>query len=505
LSIATGKLIVRDGAQVGTGTFGQGQGGNLSIHASDSVELSGTALLNGQYLSRLSTQSEGAGAAGNLSIATGKLIVRDGAQVGTGTFGQGQGGNLSIHASDSVELFGTTPNGWYRSGLLTQTQGAGVAGNLSIATGKLIVRDGAVVSAATFGQGRGGNLSIHASDSVELFGTAPNGQPVSGLFAQTQGAGAAGNLSIATGKLIVRDGAVVSAATFASGEGGSIQVQSNSLYLANHGHITSRSKETGNAGKIWLQANSLTLEGGAFITSESVSGKGGDIRLDAGKLLLLRHNSLISTTAGNNQNGSDGGNITIHTPFIVAVPKENSDITANAFKGRGGNINITTFGIYGLKYGPRLTPKSDITASSDFGVQGVVEINSLGIDPTRGLGFLPVQSASPDIPQVCKPGAGQADSEFINTGRGGKPPSPGDTLSSNPGWVDLGTSTPRVENSSELARVMQPKSPTAVPIIEAQGWVIGSNGEVILTASAPAVTPYSSWSTPAACSDEVTR
>src|SRR3712207_8808007 len=40
--------------------------------------------------------------------------------------------------------------------------------------------------------------------------------------------------------------------------------------------------------------------------------------------------------------GGDGGNININADFVVAVPKEDSDITANAFNGRGGNINITT-------------------------------------------------------------------------------------------------------------------------------------------------------------------
>ena len=34
--------------------------------------------------------------------------------------------------------------------------------------------------------------------------------------------------------------------------------------------------------------------------------------------------------------------------FIVAVPKEDSDITANAFTENCGNINIITQGIFGI-------------------------------------------------------------------------------------------------------------------------------------------------------------
>ena len=36
----------------------------------------------------------------------------------------------------------------------------------------------------------------------------------------------------------------------------------------------------------------------------------------------------------------------------------------------GGNINITTQGIFGLEFREELTPESDITASSKFGVNG---------------------------------------------------------------------------------------------------------------------------------------
>ncbi len=41
----------------------------------------------------------------------------------------------------------------------------------------------------------------------------------------------------------------------------------------------------------------------------------------------MRHGSQISATA---QGTANGGNITINTPFIVAVPSENSDIIATA-------------------------------------------------------------------------------------------------------------------------------------------------------------------------------
>jgi large exoprotein involved in heme utilization and adhesion len=73
----------------------------------------------------------------------------------------------------------------------------------------------------------------------------------------------------------------------------------------------------------------------------------------------------------------------------LRFPNEDSNIIANAFKGRGGNINITTQGLFGIEFHPRLTPQSDITASSEFGINGTVQINTPGIDPNRGLAQLP--------------------------------------------------------------------------------------------------------------------
>ncbi len=101
---------------------------------------------------------------------------------------------------------------------------------------RLIVQDGAVVTASTFGgsQGRGGSLTVNASDSVELSGTTPNGEFPSGLLVGTVGGAAAGALT-------------------------------------NGARITSRSEGQANAGSIELQAGSLSLDEGAFISAESRS------------------------------------------------------------------------------------------------------------------------------------------------------------------------------------------------------------------------------------------
>ena len=108
LTIETGRLNVRDGAQIGAITFGAGSAGTLALNAKESVELSGTSA-DGQLPSSLSISAlRGAtGAGGNLTIETGRLNVRDGAQIGAITFGAGSAGTLVLNAKESVELSGT--------------------------------------------------------------------------------------------------------------------------------------------------------------------------------------------------------------------------------------------------------------------------------------------------------------------------------------------------------------------------------------------------------------
>ena len=537
IRIQTGQLIVQDGAQVGTVTVSEGRGGTLTVTATDSVQLIDTSA-NGVFLSGLFSQTQGgSGSAGDIQIATGRLIVQDGAQVSTSTAGEGQGGRLTATVSDSVQLSGTSAKG-SSSGLFTVTQGgSGSAGNLRIETRRLTVQNGAQVSASILGGGlgKGGTLSVSASESVELIGTSANSLLRSGLFVGTIGPEAAGDLTIETRRLVVRDGAVVSAGTRSQGNGGSLaiaasesvqvlgtsadgrpssllaesfstgsagdlRIDTRRLIVRDGAQVTVSSQGLGsNAGSLTVTAESIELSRQGKLQASTASGLGGDISLQVQDLILMRQNSLISAKADNNGNG---GNIIINSPFIVAIPTEDSDIIANAFQGRGGNINITTQGIYGLENRPQLTSKSDINASSDYGVNGTVQINTPDVDPSRGLTNLPTEviDASNQIAQNCPGDGGKvAQNEFIVTGRGGLPDNPSATLSSDAVWTDLRAIAHPVITRSSSPKGTLPNNSRTVPLMEAQGWVINDKGQVVLTASAPTATSQRSGLTPPTC------
>ena len=267
LNLETGQLIVQDGAQIGSGSFGLGNGGALSVNATESIQVIGESA-NGQIVSGLFTQTEGAGTASNLTIETSQLIVRDGAQISAGTRDSGNGGALTINATESVQVIGESANGQIRSGLFTQTQGEGAAGNLTIKTSQLIVRDGARISAGTRDSGNGGALSVNATESIQVIGESTNGQIASGLFTETQEAGAAGTLTLETGQLIVRDGAQIRAGTFGLGNGGALEINAtesvqvigtskdNLLFPSS---LSTETRGTGTAGDLTIETEQLTL------------------------------------------------------------------------------------------------------------------------------------------------------------------------------------------------------------------------------------------------------
>ena len=67
---------------------------------------------------------------------------------------------------------------------------------------------------------------------------------------------------------------------------------------------------------------------------------------------------------------------------------------------------------------------------------------------------------------------------------GGLPPNPGDALSTDAVMVDLITLNPEVDQPSNTAVSTSRTSSKPARIVEAQGWAIDANGEVILTANA---------------------
>jgi filamentous hemagglutinin family protein len=402
--------------------------------------------------------------------------------ISASTTAAGKGGDLIITAPENINIAG-------QGKLAVESTGTGDAGNISISTQNLNITDGVKISASTINSGKGGNINLNANKF-----NATNGAQ---FLTTTSGSAQAGNINLIVKDNITLDGKntglFANTEIGSTGKSGSITIDPQTFIIRNGAGIGVNSQGSGEGGDISVQAGLLSLNNQAFISAETASNQGGNINLAINDLLLLRNNSRISATAGTDQAGGNGGNITINAPFIVAFPSENSDITANAFEGNGGNINITTNALFGIEFRPQETQRSDITASSEFGIAGNVQINRPDVDPTSGLLELPgnlvdAESLNKDVCAI-KDDKIAGGSSFIITGKGGLPADTDELISHSLAYLEWENNPETVTESKPVnAKVTQEKKNDVPEIQEAQGWIITPDGKVILTANAKKVT-----------------
>jgi len=349
-----------------------------------------------------------------------------------------------------------------------ESGGVGKGGNIEITTGSLSVTKASQIQTLVRGssdnrtpggQGDAGEVKITAKDTVSFDGRI-------GGFPSVIGS-------------VVLSGAV--------GNGGRIEILTESLSLTNGAALSTSNEGTGDAGSIVVRAtDSIRLEDQAEISANTLGG-GGNINLESPLILLrgsgLPEDTVISTNAdGSNANA---GKIDIKTTFLVGVPKENSDITANSKQARGGQvfIDVSAGGIYGLQFRQELTPRSDITAKGrDPSLTGTVSIYTSGIDPEKGLAELPVTVTDPSNQIVVGCAAARGNS-FTITGRGGLPEDPTATIRGQTVWRDLqdysqGTGVGQASPQNPQALIGKP-SPR---LVEANSWMYDENGNVVLVA-----------------------
>ncbi|MGR3277015.1 two-partner secretion domain-containing protein [Acaryochloris marina NIES-2412] len=495
VNVSTQRLHLVNGAQISTRgikiafgnqgfTPGVGNVGNVTVQADQSITVDGASQLAPDLLSFLGSITNGTGKGGDVSVFTQNLTVKDGGSLSSAVFssainsgpvppniGEGNGGNLTIDAA-TVNVIGinNSPFNPSPSILGTFTLGPGNAGNTTINTRQLTVLEGGQVNTGTLASGNAGRLLINASDSVLVKGRASNGLPA----------------QIASNTLVLNE--ATRNAFFLppqpTGNTGEVTIKARHITLSDGGRIGVQHIGSGNAGELSIQADSVLLNNQGAIIAETASGEGGNLDLTVKDILQLRNNSLISTES---EGLGNGGNININTQFLITSPFENSDIIANAFDGDGGNITISTQGIFGFASRETVTPFSDITASSQQGISGVVEINSPEVDPSQSLVELPVVVHSPtDIAQGCRPGQTIGGSSFTHIGRGGLPSGPSRYLTPHTVWQDL-----RPHQQIRVSAVGNPQNTSVVvkthqslpQIIEAKGWAQDSQGRIHLTAT----------------------
>jgi filamentous hemagglutinin family protein len=498
------KVVKIDASRLETINDLAGRAGNISIDGSEQISITnnsqilsdanqeanagsvflrtdGSVSIENSLIGSSVLQEDSTGNAGQILIEAGSVSL-SGAQVDTDNFGSGVAGNITISAGDqdliatNSNISSTSRNAITDPDNIPFIQLEATKGSISLNQSRVSTSN----SGSDAGSGWAGDIAINARDQVSIL----NG---SKLFSE-------GNY----GRILIGE------STYFSDSPKTVKIDNSTLSTNNQvrdqdGKLIQASR----AGDIRIvSSDSIVFSNQAKIRSDT-TGEGGNIYLSSPLILLrgsgkLPEDTLISTNAtGLN---SPGGDITIDTTNLVAVPKENSDITANSKDSRGGNVTVNASGgIFGLKFRTQLTPRSDITAT---GLEnGTVTLNTPVVDPAQGLEELPVTVTDPSNQIVTGCAAARGNS-FTVTGRGGLPEDPTATIRGQTVWRDFqdysqGTGVGQVSPQKPQALMRKP-SPR---LMEANSWVFDEKGNVVLVAVEGNGTPSTYKSRQPNCQD----
>ncbi|WP_445245713.1 filamentous hemagglutinin, partial [Microcoleus sp. OTE_8_concoct_300] len=419
---AGARIYSSSGLYLGGRLITGGPGGNITVNASESVELISPAAGSIPSPSAIAAGTVGSGKGGDVTLNTRRLIVRDGGAILASTLGAAQGGNVTVTADESVEIAGVTTDGFPSA----------------IVTGS-------------------GDLP-----TLTLLGL----QPASG---------AAGSLSIAAGRLSVRDGALVSVKSYGTGAAGSINVVADSIALNTKGTIDGTSV-SGTGANINLQARDIQLRRNSRITTDARAGEGGNITLNSDILVGLNNSDITA-----NAKSAAGGRVNVNVPNILGFAAASRE----QVKGRLG-LSDAQFAALQVSPTSELNSSdiAAISQSSGPALQGTVTFSASGVNPAQGLVELPQNIVAPAALIAANPCTKGTESAFTVTGKGGVPPSPHDTLSSpRTGWTWVEEAVPSATNNVPDVTDQPQREIPDREVVPARGWVVNAQGEVMLVAN----------------------
>ncbi len=461
---------------------------SISSSTAGSIVIRGGVITLDQSDLSTTKSSFNVASAGNIDIQGKSVHVSNGAQINASGTGSVTAGNISINALEKITIEGAKDTGFSSSpsSVLTKNSGANDSGNISLTAPAIDILDSAQISTSSVGFGNAGEIDIN-TDFLKVYGNTSSSSKIlastsflgKGGEINIQGSdgsgsstlvslingeinstttlfGNGGNISINAQQLNLQQNSIITTATtfVGGGNGGDISLTSSLISLSGNSKITAESLGTGDAGTITIKTANLLLDASQIALSSSLSD-GGNITIEGNspsKLVSLSNNSAITASVGGGAS-TTGGSISIDSDFIVL---NNSQVLTEAFLGNGGNIQITSQGLFA-------DSQSNISASSQLGVDGIVDIDSV-VEVIDNALSLP-DAYAPAIKinqQPCASRAGShAVSRFVISEKSGMPFSPENMLTANfseqnlPDALHLITQQPQFASHKPLMRECQ--------------------------------------------------
>ncbi|MEQ9482875.1 MAG: filamentous hemagglutinin N-terminal domain-containing protein [Coleofasciculus sp. F4-SAH-05] len=324
---ATGGFVSLDESRVTTSSTAEGNAGNITVTAS------AVDLINGSEITAETTTS-GKEGFGNILLEELETLRVSDSRISTSTV-SGKAGNITVEASESVNLSGT---GMFtlpgeaekvsQGGVLAQATQGGDAGNIKIAARQLSIEDDAQATVSSTDKGRAGNLTVNSPDVILRGGA---------KLAATTEAGSGGNIQLQNlSSLQLNNSSEISAST-ENGTGGNVSVEAlgGTVELSGNSRLAAEATHGGNAGGVTINTGRLSIENGAQATVSSTgNGTAGNLTVDAPSVVLDNQAKLTATT-----DAGSGGNIQLQSLTSLQL-SHNSEISASTQRGQAGSINL---------------------------------------------------------------------------------------------------------------------------------------------------------------------
>lgn len=377
--------VGRDGGEIAPGQ---------SMAASGALTASGS-----QFLALSSAQDSGA-----IHLAGGDISLWDGTYVTVNSQATGLLPNPTDAGDVTVEAVRLILD---NSHITSATNNSADGGRSLVTANDVDLRNGSTLSATASAEGDAGNIVVRTG---RLLVQGNGADDSSRITATTLGSGGAGNVTIAgrdgasAREVTIRGGGRIASSTQGSGNGGSVSISADLLTLDNQSSIRALSGAGAPAGTVTIIGVQADILNGSEITVASQFGDAGNIFMYLSRWLYML-DSQVTTSAA--QGLGNGGNILIDPQFVIL---NNSQIIANARRGSGGDINIITRFFLA-------STNSIVSASSQFGLQGTVSIQSAQSNIAGGISILPgvFMDASGLIQEGCGNRSGQSGGTFTSS------------------------------------------------------------------------------------------
>jgi filamentous hemagglutinin family protein len=361
------NISISNGGLIEANAFSLGNGGNIVLNASQSIDISGIPNVNEAcgIMAVARSDQKNSGDAGNISIQSKYLHIHDGAKIINSTAGVGNGGRIDISVEEtfviegskgSCENFQEEQIFQHVSGVFSTTdsdhENAGNAGKISISGKNFCMNHYANINASSESKGDAGEIVL----DFETFSI----EDYSGIFSQSMHEGNSGFVFIKAGQFIsLKNQAGISVQSMSKGRPGGIAIDTPELTMEDQTIITSASlspdNETDGGGvligrdvsvdelefDVGQACHKLKMNNLSKITTES-HGKGsaGYIYIKSQSIQMDDHTQISSSSLLNDKNGNSGY-IFLQTENL-SLMNDSSITTENSGEGDAGFIFIDT-------------------------------------------------------------------------------------------------------------------------------------------------------------------